>query len=109
MYPIAEIKNATYDEVTNKISESDIEAIAARLEPASDDWNRINQLRSSLPHAHISVLTYKPLVGVTSICGPDERIVYYDYDSFGQLKEVHSLENGIKRTIENYEYHYSGK
>lgn len=109
MYPIAEIKNATYDEVTNKISESDIEAIAARLEPASDDWNRINQLRSSLPHAHISVLTYKPLVGVTSICGPDERIVYYDYDSFGQLKEVYSLENGIKRTIENYEYHYSGK
>lgn len=105
-YLIAEIRNATYGEVTTKIPKSAIEAIATRLEPTSADWSQIDGLRIMLPQAHVTVLTYKPAIGISSICGPDERSVYFDYDAFGQLKETYRMENGLKKVIENYEYHY---
>lgn len=69
-----EIRNATYDEVTSKIPKSTIEAIAARLEPTSTDWSQINELRTSLLQAHVTIFAYKPSIGVSCICGPDERL-----------------------------------
>ena len=30
----------------------------------------------------------------------------FNYDDFGQLKEMYRMENGLKKIIENYEYHY---
>ena len=54
----------------------------------------------------VTIFAYKPSIGVSCICGPDERSIYFNYDDFGQLKEMYRMENGLKKIIENYEYHY---
>ena len=105
-YPIAEIKNASYYDVISKISESRLEQISLRTVPDNSDWESVNNLRTSLPNAFVTIYTYAPFVGVSSICGPDLRTVFYEYDSFGQLSRIYKKENGEDITIESYKYHY---
>lgn len=106
-YPIAEIKNASYDDVISHLSEYKLNQISSKAIPDNTDWTLVNNLRASLPDAFITLYTYIPFVGVSSICGPDLRTVFYEYDSFGQLSRIYKKENGEDITIESYEYHYN--
>jgi len=101
-YPIAEIKGATYSEVTGKISESSLNTIAAKSEPTSSDLTTINNLRTQLPKAFVTTYTYKPLFGVEKMTDPLGVVTNYEYDSFGRLKKVTQAD----KVIESYEYHY---
>ena len=101
-YPIAEIKGAAYSDVTGKISESSLNTIAAKSEPATADWTTINNLRTQLPNALVTTYTYKPLVGIQTMTDPRGVVTKYDYDSFGRLIKVTQAD----RVIESYEYHY---
>ena len=101
-YPIAEIKGAAYSDVTGKISESSLNTIAAKSEPAAADWTTINNLRTQLPNALVTTYTYKPLVGIQTMTDPRGVVTKYDYDSFGRLIKVTQAD----RVIESYEYHY---
>jgi len=108
-YPIAEIKNATYSDVTGKISESTLNSIAAKSDPTDTDMNTINGLRNSLPNAQVTTYTYRPLVGMQTMTDPQGITTYYDYDAFGRLKETYYYENNDKskkRKVETYDYHY---
>ena len=108
-YPIAEIKNATYSDVTGKIAESTLNSIAAKNEPSVADSTTINNLRNSLPNAQVTTYTYKPLVGMATATDPQGITTYYDYDAFGRLKATYYYENNDKskkRTVETYDYHY---
>jgi YD repeat-containing protein len=101
-YPIAEIKGATYSDVTTKISEANLNIIAAKNEPVAGDWTTINNLRTQLSGAMVTTYEYKPLVGMTKMKDPREVITEYEYDTFGRLKRV----TQAGRVIEEYEYHY---
>jgi len=101
-YPIAEIKGATYTEVTNKISASTLNTIAAKNEPATADWTSINNLRTQLPNAIVTTYTYKPLVGILTMTDPRGVVTDYEYDTFGRLNKVTQAD----RLIEKYDYHY---
>ena len=101
-YPIAEIKGAAYSDVTGKISESSLNTIAAKSEPAAADWTSINNLRTQLPNALVTTYTYKPLIGIQTMTDPRGVVTKYDYDSFGRLIKVTQAD----RVIESYEYHY---
>ena len=101
-YPIAEIKGAAYSDITGKISESSLNTIAAKNEPATADWTTINNLRTQLPNALVTTYTYKPLVGIQTMTDPRGVVTKYDYDSFGRLIKV----TQVDRVIESYEYHY---
>jgi hypothetical protein len=108
-YPIAEIKNATYDNVLNAIGgQWEIDHIADEAEPSTDDFDLINGLRSNsaLKSAIISTYTYLPGVGMTSSSDSRGNMIYYRYDSFGRLVIVFDKN---KQVIKHYCYNYAGQ
>lgn len=74
-YPIAEIKNATYD-----------------------------QSQTTLPaNAQKTTFTYKPLVGIETVTNPRGVITYYNYDALGRLQNIMD-HNGKKIENYDYHY-----
>ena len=108
-YPIAEIKNATYDQVKAYI---DVDALSQKTEPTENDIRSILNLQNSLKDAMITTYTYKPLVGMTSMTDPSGVTTYYEYDDFGRLKESYYYENNDvnkRRVLQTYEYNYQNQ
>nr|WP_321374650.1 hypothetical protein [uncultured Bacteroides sp.] len=105
-YPVAEIINASYDEVKNNLGiDTDV------LSQASDPLpytNIINALRSktALSKAQISTYKYKPLLGIIEATNPFGFTTYYNYDSFGRLEEKYIIENSEKKVLGKYDYQY---
>jgi YD repeat-containing protein len=104
-YPVAEIKNADYQQVKDALSETVINRIASAATPAPSDLTQLNNLRSNsnLQKAEITTYTYKLLVGMTSVTDPRGVKTTYEYDAFGRLQTVKD-HNGSK--LEGYDYHY---
>ena len=105
-YPIAEIKNASYEQVKNSIvgGEDYIKNLSVSYNPSMD---RISQLRNLLPQTLISTFTYKPLFGTTSATDARGISNFYNYDIAGRLKEIFRRNNlGVKQTINLYDYYY---
>ncbi|WP_417368072.1 hypothetical protein [Flavobacterium beibuense] len=63
----------------------------------------LSNLRSLLPGAHVTTMTYKPGIGITSITDASGATTFYEYDTFNRLKFIKDL-NGV--IIQHYEYHY---
>jgi hypothetical protein len=103
-YLIAEIKNATYSQVLNKIYEPILKDITTKVEPSSSDWAIINNLRIQLPNAIITTYKYKPLIGIEIVTYPNGTKNIYEYDSLGRLLKIKDDKGMI---IERYEYHYN--
>jgi YD repeat-containing protein len=101
-HPIAEIKGVAYSDVTGKIAEATLNAIAAKNELNASDSTTINNLRTQLSNAQVTTYTYKPLVGMQSMTDPRGVVTNYNYDSFGRLKSV--VRAGKQE--EWYDYHY---
>jgi len=69
-------------------------------------WKNFNTaLRSnaSLANAQVTTYTYSPLVGMTSSTDPNGIITYFEYDSFGRLKNVKDKDQNI---LKSNQYHY---
>jgi len=109
MYPVAEIKNCTYEQVKNILGATFIETLLDKSSPTTSEMSSINGLRNRLPNAHINTYTYSPLVGVTSVTDARGLTTYYTYDSTGRLTECYILKNGSKQIVEHYDYHYYNK
>lgn len=102
-YPIAEIINASYKDVSGALDVTP-ESISELNEP---DMSKVDALRIKLPNAQVTSYTYKPLVGMLTATDPRGVITYYEYDGFGRLKETYIKENGLKKILQTYDYHYS--
>lgn len=109
MYPIAEIKNCTYASVASRIGENVIINAECSAKPDDTFMAAIDALRTVLPASDITTMTYKPLVGVTSMTDARGFRVNYNYDTSGRLIEEYFMENGTKRTLKKYTYHYADK
>lgn len=108
-YPIAQIVNATYEQVCSALGgETEMERIGCSLVLSDSDKEKLSNLRSdsTLSKAMITSYTYKPLVGMITSTAPNGLTTYYSYDTFNRLKEVYLLDNGIKKILETYDYHY---
>lgn len=101
-YPVAIIENAVLNTIKQIEGLSDIEFTPLEMELSS---NQENALRS-LPYAHVTTYTYKPLIGITSITDPSGRRKSYDYDSSGRLVAIKD-ENGI--ILEKFDYQYKNQ
>lgn len=109
MYPIAEIKNSSYQEVKQILTAGFIQDLAQKSIPTAIDIGKINALRKSLPHAFITTFTYSPLVGVKSTTNLNGYTTYYTYNSLGQLVESYFIKNSSKQILRKYDYHYYDK
>lgn len=110
-YLIGEIKNATLSEVETAVSSVFGMSVDALSKASVPDATKLKALRNhfALSEAQVSVFTYKPLVGVTSMTDPTGKTVYYDYDPLGRLKESYYYEGSVKRNLQEYEYHYTNQ
>ena len=104
-YPIAKIEGLTYAEVENAIAKSTISELLRSQTPNS---TTVSSIRTKINNkgGYITTYTYKPLVGMLSETQPNGNVIYYEYDSFGRLKNIKDYN---KKIIKTYEYHYSDK
>lgn len=63
----------------------------------------IDEFRVYPVGALMSTTTYSPLVGKTSECGPDNKVIYYQYDELGRLQYILDDQKNIVR---KYDYNY---
>lgn len=64
---------------------------------------QIDELRFYPTDAQMTTYTYDPLIGVTSQCDINNKIIYYVYDSFGRLKLIKDQNGEI---LKRYDYEY---
>jgi YD repeat-containing protein len=105
---IAEIDNATYDQVRSALGVAP-ESLSSAGVP---NFTLIEHLRDNpvLQNARITTYKYRPSVGIIEAKIPSGIITYYDYDSFGRLKETYIRDsNGTKQVIQKYDYHYQNQ
>lgn len=106
-YPIAEIKNATYQQVISALDGLDLDKISLSSDPETDGiFKKIKELGSKLPNSLVTTYTYKPLIGVSTVTSPIGIKTYYNYDAKGRLQEIYIIENGVKKILEAHEYNY---
>ena len=104
-YPVAKIEGLTYAEVENAITKSTISELLRSQTPNSTTVSSI-RTKINAKGGYITTYTYKPLVGILSETQPNGNIIYYEYDSFGRLKNIKDYN---KKIIKTYEYHYYDK
>lgn len=60
----------------------------------------LDELRLHPKTAQMNTYTYRPLVGITEECDISNRIIYYEYDSFGRLKLIRDQDKNILKKFE---------
>jgi hypothetical protein len=61
---------------------------------------------SRLKNAQINTFKYIPLIGLQSKTDEKGMATYYSYDGLGRLNEIYLIENGQKKVLQSYDYHY---
>lgn len=100
MYVVAEIRNATVEQVERYIGS--IESFSSADTP---DLQKLALLRKYLGGALITTYTHTP-IGITSITDSQGKTVYFQYDRFGRLAFERDYQGKIRKT---YDYQYSIK
>lgn len=104
-YLIAEIKNATLEEV---ISQGvDVEAIADKAAPSAADWTLLKSLRTRLPQSAVTICQYRPLIGLSNVLDPSGFERRYSYDGFNRLQRESIVDGGVEHIIKEYQHHYA--
>jgi YD repeat-containing protein len=107
-YPIAEIKNATYEQVRDALGgETVVNQLSGKIIPSAADYVALNNLRGALPSAKVTVYVYKPLVGLISSTDYRGITTQYDYDPFNRLKTIYIMNGTNREILESYEYKYA--
>jgi YD repeat-containing protein len=63
----------------------------------------IDELRMYPEKAQMTTMTYEPLIGISSICDVNSKILYYEYDELGRLILIRDQDrNIVKKVCYNY-------
>lgn len=106
-YPVIEIKNATYAEVSTVLTQATIDNLNVSTNAEATMESLINnaavKLRNALPQAMVSSYTYRPLVGMTSKTDARGITEYYKYDGMQRLQAILDHLNYVNKS---FDYHY---
>ena len=104
MYPVAEIKGATYGDLTGWGLATQITNLAT-MTSTSNISSALASIRSSLASRPVLMTsyTYDPLIGITSMTTPNGTKTTYNYDVMGRLS---SVQNHGNNTVQQHSYHY---
>ena len=105
-YPVAEIKNANYQQVVSILTNNFITTLLDAALPSTDTMNQIEALRnnSNLSEAQVTTFYYKQGVGVSQIIDPNGMKITYEYDAVGRLQAIKDDDGNI---LEHHSYHYA--
>jgi len=76
---------------------------AGSAAPTVSGSGAIDELRLYPANARMTTYTYDPVLGKTAECDINNRIAYYEYDSYGRL---HIIRDERSNIIKLYEYNY---
>ncbi len=101
-YPVAEIKNADWSQVSSAISGAGT-TVSALTNSTDDSFieSKLNAIRGSLTNSLVSSYLYKPMIGISRMISPNGLSTYYSYDSFNRLMEIKDHNEHI---IKRYDY-----
>lgn len=91
--PVAKIENIAYANIPANLISAIQNASNGTDEIALN--TALNNLRTALPNTMITTLTYKPLIGVSSVTDPKGDKQTYHYDSFNRLEFVKDSNGNI--------------
>ncbi len=94
--PVAKIENATYSAIESVLGSNF--NLTGNLSAA-----QINSLRSGLSNAMITIITYDPIVGITSVTDSRKETTNYEYDAMNRLEYV---KDAYGKILSKNEYHY---
>ena len=104
LYPLAEIKEATFAQVTAALSTfGQTPATLASEENETTLQSYMGQLRAALPNAFVNAYTYLPLVGLSTVTDFNGYKNTYQYDVFKRLQTV---KDHLGNILKNYAYQY---
>ena len=103
-YPVAEIKGASYSDLTSWGLSTFINNLATKT-TTTEVLAVLATIRSSLASRPVLMTsyTYEPLVGISSMTAPNGTVTSYSYDAMGRLLNVRNHNNDI---IQQFNYHY---
>lgn len=101
--PIAKIENITYDDIpTTELNALNNFNYATGTE--TQLLTALQNLRNALPStAMVTTMTYKPLVGISTVTDPKNDKKTYHYDSFNRLEFVKDSQGNI---LQENNYHF---
>ena len=104
-FPVAMVENASIQQVRD--AQPRLAGLAFLDAPREADWQRLDSLRTLLPHARVTVFRHDPLKGVVSVTDPNGRETRYDYDGYARLTQTSYLKGGLKEVLlGRQEYHW---
>jgi hypothetical protein len=104
LYPLAEIKEASFAQVTAALATfGQTPATLAAEENETTLQNYMGQLRAALPNAFVNAYTYIPLVGLSTVTDFNGYKTTYQYDNFKRLQTV---KDHLGNILKNYNYQY---
>lgn len=98
VYPVAQIQNATYAEVSGLVSQSDLDTPLSQQE--LQDILEALRTNPALKKALVTTMTYNPGVGLLSQTTPNGNTLYYEYDTYGRLEYVKDRDDNILKKNE---------
>jgi YD repeat-containing protein len=96
--PIVSISNIEESSLNTYLS-SNPSILSVFSDPANDPSlrNAIRQVRNAFPNSMVTGYTYKPLIGITSETDANNKVTYYEYDSFGRLLNLKDQNGNIAK------------
>ena len=100
-YPVAEIENADYASVVSALGgASAVNSFATSSSPAENVVRSfIAPLRTALSGARVTTVTYRPLIGISTMTDLNNKMMSYEYDAFNRLSVVRDWNNNILKKI----------
>lgn len=104
MYPVAEIRGATYSDLSDWGLSTNISNLAT-MTSTSNVSSALATIRSSLASRPVLMTsyTYDPLISITSMTAPNGTKTTYTYDAMGRLSSVKNHGGSI---IQQHSYNY---
>lgn len=101
-YPIAEIRGATYTEVSSWLGNSFLDKIALKNMLNESDIIELKHKLAPYP-VIVTLYLYEPGIGIKEVLSPNGNKTFYKYDSFYRLS---GLYNNNSNPIKLYDYNY---